>query len=107
MFEAIQNFTKNIENYHIEEKSYHMKVRPEFITHDEICYHIESLVALEVHSDIGVQEFTFYREDLEEIIGEELEVDLDDFIDFDSVEPAYEEAILHMKETLKLLNRSA
>ncbi len=107
MLEKIQNFIKDIDDYNIEERYYHKKVRPEFITHDEICYHIESLVALDISHSNGSREFIFYRNELRETIGEELEVDLDDFIDFDTTDPAYEDAMLHMKETLSKLKEAA
>lgn len=103
MLEKIQNFIKDIDRYNIEERYYHKKVRPEFITHDEICYHIESLVALDISHTAGAREFVFYKNELRETIGEELEVDLDDFIDFDTMDPAYEKAVIHMKDTLSQL----
>ncbi len=103
MLERIQKFIRNIDEYNIEERHYHKRVRPEFLTHDEICYHIESMVALDIHHGSGVQEFIFYEERIKEIIGEELEVELDDFIDFDTIDPTYEKALLHMRDTLSQL----
>ena len=103
MMENIKNFIRDIDEYNIEERCYHKKVRPEFITHDEICYHIESLVALDISHTSGTREFVFYRNEHRETIGEELEVDLDDFIDFDTMDPAYEKAVLHMKDILSQL----
>lgn len=103
MLEKIQDFIKNIDEYNIEERYYHKKVRPEFITHDEICYHIESLVALDIHYNSQAKEFIFYKTELRETIGEELEVDLEDFIDFDTTDPAYEEAVDYMRGTINQL----
>lgn len=103
MLERIQNFIKDIAEYNIEERYYHKRVRPEFLTHDEICYHIESVVALDIHHRSGVKEFIFYEERFRETIGEELEVDLDDFIDFDTIDPAYEKAGVQMKDTINQL----
>lgn len=103
MLERIQEFIRKIDKYNIEERYFHKRVRPEFLTHDEICYHIESMVALDIHHRSGVQEFIFYKESTKEIIGEELEVELDDFIDFDTIDPAYEKAIVYMKNTLNQL----
>ena len=105
MLKKIKDYIKNIDEYEIMERYYHKKVRPEFLTHDEICYHIESVVALDIHHGSGVQEFIFYEEKLKETIGEELEVDLDDFIDFDTTDPAYEKAVINMKDTLDQLKR--
>ncbi len=103
MLERIQGFIEEIEEYNIEERCYHKRVRPEFLTHDEICYHIESVVALDVHHGSGVQEFVFYEEKAKEIIGEELDIDLEDFIDFDTIDPAYERAVVQMKGVLNQL----
>ncbi len=103
MLERIQGFIEEIEEYNIEERCYHKRVRPEFLTHDEICYHIESVVALDVHHGSGVQEFVFYEEKVKEIIGEELDIELEDFIDFDTIDPAYERAVVQMKDVLNQL----
>ncbi|GLI54661.1 hypothetical protein PM10SUCC1_01760 [Propionigenium maris DSM 9537] len=103
MLKKIQDYLKNIAEYNIEERYYYKRVRPEFLTHDEICYHIESVVALDIHYGSRVKEFIFYEENLRETIGEELEVDLDDFIDFDTMDPAYKKAVVQMKDTINQL----
>lgn len=103
MLKKIKGYIKNIDKYEVKERYYHKKVRPEFLTHDEICYHIESVVALDIHHGSRVQEFIFYEERMKETIGEELEVDLDDFIDFDTTDSAYEKAVVQMRDAFNKL----
>lgn len=97
MINSIKNFIAD-KDYDIEETSYYKKVTPYFFTHDEISYHIDSLVSLTVLFEDERKEFVFYKENQVETIGEELEVDLDDFIDFDTIEPSYTKSLEELEK---------
>lgn len=103
MLKNILNFIDGLDEYQIVEKSYHKKVTPEMVTHDEICYHINSLVSLNLHHPEGIKEFVFFSEHTTETIGEELEVDLEDFIDFENPSLEYREALSALKTTVDII----
>lgn len=97
MLNSITDFIKNKE-FNIEETRYYKKVTPYFFTHDEISYHIDSLVSLTILLEDEKKEFIFYKDKQVETIGEELEVDLDDFIDFDTIDPAYTKSLAEIEK---------
>lgn len=97
MLSSIKDFIKD-KDFNIEETNYYKKVTPRFFTHDEISYHIDSLVSLTVVLEDEKKEFVFYKDNQVETIGEELEVDLDDFIDFDTVEAAYTKSLIEIEK---------
>jgi len=107
MLNEIKDYIEKTDNYHIEESIFHKKVTPKFLTHDEICYHIDTLISLNIYSDKESREFIFYRENHTEIIGEELEVDLEDFIDFETPAPEYTEALSKMKIVVGILKKNS
>ena len=106
MINSITDFIKN-KDYNIEETRYYKKVTPYFFTHDEISYHIDSLVSLTIVLEDERKEFVFYRDKQVETIGEELEVDLDDFIDFDTIEPAYAKSLDEIEKIKIALSKNS
>ncbi len=100
MKKEIMEFIKGLDTFEVVERYYLKKVRPEMITHDEISYHIDTLVSLDIYYDGGMKEYNFFRENTIETIGEELEVELEDFIDFESAPSGYIDALKKMKEII-------
>lgn len=83
----IENEIINIkELISLEENIFYRKVTPKFFSHDEDEYHIESKVAITLNyiddSDNKTQKtLEFYKEHQIEYIGQEVEVEIEEFVE--------------------------
>ena len=93
MIEKVKKFIGDRKISKIEKVVNHMKVTPELFSHDETKYYIDTLVGLKVILESGKEKiFRLYEENLIEIIGIELELDLHDFLDFETKSNEFLEA---------------
>lgn len=98
---------KEIKN--IEELVFFRKVTPKFFSHDEDEYHIESKVELVLNyiddKDRELEKkISFYEEHQVEYIGQEVEVEIDEFIELQIETKEFTEAkkrLANLKENLK------
>ena len=86
---------KEIKN--IEEIIFFRKVTPKFFSHDEDEYHIESKVAITLNyiddSDKEIEKIIeFYKEHQIEYIGQEVEVEIEEFVELLEETPEFIDA---------------
>lgn len=98
MYNKIDEYIATLDEYKVSLINYNKKVTPVLFSQDEEVFHIESKVAIEVTSDSKVKEFVIFIKERKETIGLELEIELDEFIDFDSYDPGYSEALISAKK---------
>ena len=95
---TINNETIKIEDLiNIEKNIFFRKITPKFFSHDEDEYHIESKVELILnYADDNNEEkdkkISFYNEHQIEYIGQEVEVEIDEFIELQIETDEYKKA---------------
>ena len=91
-----------------EESVFFRKITPKFFSHDEDEYHIESKVELILHylnesKEKIEKSISFYNEYMVEYIGQEVEVEVEEFIEVIKETPEFENAKNKLNQTLEIL----
>lgn len=106
---TINNETIKIEDLiNIEKNVFFRKITPKFFSHDEDEYHIESKVELILHylnesKEKIEKSISFYNEYMVEYIGQEVEVEVEEFIEVIKETPEFENAKNKLNQTLEIL----